>query len=137
MTDGELMITFMVAIVIICACGAIASHTIIPPTYSYYDTAIISLNDGSELSGSFMLGSGSISEDPVFVFYKAGKKGYKLETLPAEYTEIIEDENNSPYLRTNMIQYFGGLSTWDSFEFHVPKNTIVRTMDLDSNLRGE
>jgi hypothetical protein len=134
---GEILVIMMIVASIVCIGGMIVTHTIIPPTYSYYDTAIISLNDGSELYGSFIIGSGNIGENPVFVFYKAGKKGYKLETLMAEYTEIIEDENNSPYLRTNMIQYVGDLPIEDSFEFHVPKNTIVRTMALDSKLRGE
>lgn len=131
----ELIFGFLIFGSIALVIGMFIASAIIPPELSYYDTSILSVNDGSEVSGSFSLGSGSIHENPVFVYYKVDGKGYRLETVDADETLIVEDEETSPYLRTLMSKRWGGMPVAYAYEFHVPKKTVVRKMILDANLR--
>jgi heme/copper-type cytochrome/quinol oxidase subunit 2 len=96
---------------------------------------IASLNDDSSISGRFMLGSGSIDEDPVYVYYSVEQDGgMMLRTLKADNAKIYED-SNEPYLKVfNTQMVFGNV--YQKYEFHVPNDTVVRYYNLDSKLRG-
>jgi hypothetical protein len=94
---------------------------------------IASLNDDSAISGRFILGSGTIKENPVYVYYSVEPDGGMiLHTLSASSTRIYED-SNEPYLKTNNKQMLFG-NVINSYEFHVPNNTVMRYYELDSRL---
>jgi hypothetical protein len=114
----------------------LSSTPIIIPVGDY---PIRSLHDGSQISGSFSLGSGYIKQHPQFVFYQKVEKGYQLKTCPAEDTTVIEDENTSPYLRVIVYADEGKLfhSIWHEqqvYELHVPEGTIIQEWKLDGTL---
>lgn len=104
------------------------------------DTPIMSLTDGSKISGCFILGSGSIGENPQFVYYSKSGLGYKLQTVSASVTTIIEDDNLNPHLSLFEIRregriFHGYYIEGVSYEIHVPNGTILRDLSLDSELK--
>jgi hypothetical protein len=103
--------------------------TVTPP--EEYDYSILSLNDGSQISGSFILGSGSINQFPVFVTYQTLKNGgYRLITIRADQAEIREDATQGDcYVHEKLWVASGTYSV-----IHVPKGTIIRQYNLDGKL---
>lgn len=104
------------------------------------DTPIKSLNDGSKISGRFALGSGSIRESPQFVYYAVDGPGYRLRTVPAGDTLVIEDTETDPYISTFEVRkegciFHGYYPAGNTYVFHVPKGTITVDYTLDSELR--
>jgi hypothetical protein len=103
---------------------------------------IASLSDAMGTKGSFILGSGSVSNELVFTYY-VGTTSFQLKQVPAEYTTIYMDENISPYLlarvymKRNLNRDNVTLSEtrlWymaTEYEFHVPSGTIVKQYNLN------
>jgi hypothetical protein len=80
------------------------------------DNYIISLKDTMSFDGRFALGSGVISGKPSFVYYNVvGGNGYQLKSVPADHTG---SRNVNDYKT--------------KYEIHVPKDTIVKDFNLDS-----
>jgi hypothetical protein len=126
---------------IIVSMGIIAVDNIysIPIVIPVGDYQIRSLHDGSQISGSFSLGSGYIKQEPQFVYYQKVEKGYQLKTIPADTTTVIEDENTTPYLRVTMYADEGKLfhsilHQQNYYELHVPSGTIIQEWKLDGSL---
>jgi hypothetical protein len=94
-----------------------------------YTIQIKSLNDGSQISGHFSLGSGYIKQEPVFVVYEGlNNGGYVLKTLPADDTIIYEDNPPVPYIRVH------GTHAQKLYEIHVPSESIIQQYTLDGKL---
>jgi hypothetical protein len=105
-------------------------------------TPIASLSDSSGPHGSFILGSGSVSNELVFTYY-IGTTSFQLKQVPAEYTTIYMDENDAPYLLTRVHMKrnlnsdnitLSEIRLWyaaTEYEFHVPNGTIVRQYNLN------
>jgi len=94
-----------------------------------YTIQIKSLNDGSQISGHFTLGSGYIKQDPVFIVYeRLQNEGYVLKTLPADDTIIYEDNPSIPYIRVS------GCAFKLEYEIHVPSESIIQQYALDGKL---
>ena len=78
------------------------------PGVSYRDAAretrIYYLQGNSEFSGSFFLGSGTISSSEYYYFYQDhGNSGAKVrEEVPTRDTPIFEDNSREPVVRTHM-----------------------------------
>ena len=64
---------------------------------------IYSLNNDTQISGHFVFGSGTISEEMYYYYYVKGDYGYKIEKLEAKNVEIIEREDEE--LIANIITY--------------------------------
>lgn len=81
------------------------------------------LDRGTEVSGSFTLGSGSIEENVVYYFYIETDRGFQLKSLTAGYEEIylVEDDTVTP--RVNKIKNKG---EDPYYVIYVPEGTIVR-----------
>jgi hypothetical protein len=105
----------------------------------YSDNYIISLKDTMFVNGRFALGSGYIDEKPAFIYYQVVNNGYQLKSVPADQTIVIEDENDKPYIKETLSVNYARLSGMRSvnsyktkYEIHVPKDTIVKNFNLDS-----
>ena len=107
----------------------------------YENTSIVSLSDTSLVYGSFVLGTGSVSDEMYFTYYE-GTTSFRLKKIPADQTIIIMDENTHPYL-TKIIKmerttHFNNnidedFVPWQlpQYEFHVPNGTIVKQYNLN------
>lgn len=105
-------------------------------------TPIASLSDATGTKGSFVLGSGSVSNELVFTYY-VGTTSFQLKQVPAKYTTIYMDENGSPYLLTRVYMKrdlncdnvtLSESRLWymaTEYEFHVPNGTIVKQYNLN------
>ena len=100
---------------------------------------IISLKDTASVNGRFALGSGFVNEKPSFMYYQVVDNGYRLKSVPADRTTIIEDENDKPYIKELLVVDYGRLSGSrtvicyrTTYEIHVPKDTIVKDFSLNS-----
>lgn len=84
---------------------------------------IYSLDRGTEVSGSFTLGSGSVEENIVYYFYVETDRGFQLKSVSADYNEIylIEDDGVTPHL--DKIKQKG---EYPYYAIYVPEGTIVR-----------
>ena len=107
-----------------------------PETYAIY-----SLDFGGEVSGSFVLGTGSIDTDLYYYFYLQDQDGaYHLRKTLVDNSRIFMDDSitrdnayviiydcmcdhDCPTICTTTI-YDGG-------EFHVPKGTITKKFNAD------
>jgi hypothetical protein len=115
------------------------------------DTPIFSLHDGTGVTGTFFLGSGSVEGEGYYVYYYAGTgpMKYKRATVPSDYAEIAMDEEDAPYLReftmmetyctrkgcsTDPVGYTTRNDGWyhgyKKWELHVPNGTLTRDMEV-------
>lgn len=100
---------------------------------------LVSLRDKSVVEGSFMLGSGSIGEKDYFVYYREWGSGFKKEKLPAENSVIFEDSQVATLVVKKQIYEEGWMNSFlirrdgmsvRSYEFHVPKGTIIQKFSV-------
>ena len=106
--------------------GSVKMHDI---KYQQYDTkmcTIVSLERDSEISGSFVLGSGHVDTKQYYYFYtvdtEASIKFYTLESVDVKYTRIVEDDSVTPcvYKRKK-------LKEWEEYyTIFCPVGTIVK-----------
>jgi hypothetical protein len=60
---------------------------------------IVSLDREMSVSGHFVLGSGTVSGKPVYLYYiNTPGGGYKLKSVDASICTIYQDENTTPYI---------------------------------------
>ena len=96
---------------------SISGCTQIGPTNIKYN--LYSLDRGSSISGSFVLGTGSIDTTPVYYCYIKDNGGYKLITINARNSIIYDDENNNPYVEASY--YVRAPSNARMYEY-IPEN---------------
>lgn len=84
---------------------------------------IYSLDRGTEVSGSFTLGTGSIDENIVYYFYVETDRGFQLKSLTVGYEEIYLDEDDMVTPHIDKIKTKG---EDPYYVIYVPEGTIVR-----------
>jgi len=84
---------------------------------------ILSIEDSAFTNGGFILGSGSIDEKPVFVYYAGTNDEYSLKYVYSRYTSIKECSNVTPHI----IKYYNDMRSVDKIEIYVPKGTRINT----------
>lgn len=100
---------------------------------------IISIEMGSEINGSFVLGNSNIKGSPKYYFYKQDNMGIKLESLYAENVYIREDsqypvvEKYVPYYTDRIIDFFSINGNSCKYIIRVPEKTIINEISLDNN----
>ena len=84
---------------------------------------IYSLDRGTEVSGGFTLGSGSVEENIVYYFYVETDRGFQLKSVSAGYEEIYLDEDDMVTPHIDKIKTKG---EGPYYVIYVPEGTIVR-----------
>lgn len=110
---------------------------------------LVSLQDNSQISGSARGGLfyvyASMDTDEVYMYYYKSGDGYRKGKITSENVIIYEQENCTPtiveyttYTKVNMNGTLKGILSFCSFtdeeksyEFYVPKGTVVQTFSLD------
>ena len=109
---------------------------------STVNTSIASLKDSSSIHGSFFLGCGGVSSRMYYVYYE-GETSYRLKRVDVDDATIYMDEDNRPYIskitkRSRYKNGYGDISygafSIVTYEFHVPKGSIVTDYVLDSEV---
>ncbi len=110
-------------------------------TFVTHRSEIRSLDDRYELGGSFILGTGTLHEKPVYVFYEEIFGGLQLRQMRADKIIIYEDEQSSPYYVEKEIRV--KKTDWQSLffitrpiermdrEIHIPPKSIKSFINLD------
>lgn len=134
---GQLLmmaLLFIMYLVLLALVADMANTTLSEPIEIKNETVpIYTLSDNSLTRGHFSLGSGMISEQPMFVCYIINSDGsYSLKTLPAANSRIFMDTDVDPYILVTQYNSMAGYSY--SYEIHVPKDTIIREFNLDSEI---
>lgn len=110
---------------------------------------LVSLQDNSQISG-FARGGlfyvyASMDTNEVYMYYYKSGDGYRKGKITSENVIIYEQENCTPtiveyttYTKVNMNGILEGILTFCkfrdeeiSYEFYVPKGTVVQTFSLD------
>lgn len=110
---------------------------------------LVSLQDNSQISGSARGGLfyvyASMDTDEVYMYYYKSGDGYRKGKITSENVIIYEQENCTPtiveyttYTKVNMNGILEGILSFclfrdeeKSYEFYVPKGTVVQTFSLD------
>ncbi len=110
---------------------------------------LVSLQDNSQISGSARGGLfyvyASMDTDEVYLYYYKSGDGYRKGKITSENVIIYEQENCTPtiveyttYTKINMNGVLEGIlsfckfrETEISYEFYVPKGTVVQSFSLD------
>jgi len=80
------------------------------------------MSNSAQADGHFFIGCGSMREIPVFYFYyKDGDGAIRLDYKRVDRSVIYEDTDNA-YVIINYNE---------TCEFHVPKNSVIRTFELN------
>ena len=105
-------------------------------------TSLVALKDGSSLSGSFFLGSGTVeNKQYYFYYYEISSGGYRQDKIEntSEVT-IFERNGETPKIRYYKYEFVN--KTWDKWSIPsecndisiiVPPNSITRKFDLNLN----
>lgn len=89
---------------------------------------IVSLRNRNNISGSFILGSGYISEkEYYYTFKKVSNNSYKRLKIPTDNTTIIETNKKEPKLvKYQRSAVFGLVDKGEFYKLYVPKGTIIK-----------
>ncbi len=124
------------------------SYTEVEQTNSF---ELVSLSDDSQVSvkrgGAYYYIIAVETKEVYSFYYKVNDNGFARKTVNANGTIIYEQENGAPYvieyttytknkmngiLRAILAFGYGGEWQEKSYEIYVPKGTIVRTFELDT-----
>lgn len=124
------------------------SYTEVEQTNSF---ELVSLSDDSQVSvrksGAYCYIIAVETKEVYSFYYKVNDNGFARKTVNANDTIIYEQENGTPcvieyttytknkmngILRTILAFGYGGERQKNSYEIYVPKGTIVRTFELDT-----
>lgn len=100
--------------------------------------ALYALADGSEISGSFFLGSGSIDDNMRYVYIvETEGKGYKMETvnINSAYIQYSDEEPTvtitSYMFDSRVLNFFGIYPASTEYIFRVPEGSITNSYVID------
>lgn len=114
---------------------------------------IVNLSVNSTSQGSFFIGTGQVDQQEYYYFYLKDGNSYKLNKIPAEGTDVVEDNNPRLEIKTistfekeipgSMRKFFGVMTQdtgWSKsnedqkvYILHVPKGSINQTYNLQLN----
>lgn len=126
----------MIMVLILSATIPESKLNIVEEHYLY----IYNIEDNSNTTGNFCLGSGTIKEEMVYSFYVRTKYGYEPQTIPSNQC-AIQETNKSPEIIERKYKFKNKkLNDWfiepeltkPKFIILVPKGTIIRKFNLDS-----
>lgn len=120
---------------------------LIPYNYSYEfhrEERLVSLNQGMDIDGGFVLGSGSIDGGASFKYFEKQENGYRLGEADPEMSRIVYTDSIPTVIIKNPVKKgFGG---WFGIPFHrypqhkwifkIPKGSVKRKykpQDFDKN----
>lgn len=110
----------------------------VPKHFEYTNIELYNLKDGSNIEGSFFLGSGRIDEKLVYTFYENVNGGAKLNNADADKAIVYQGNIDKPYAKrqTSCVSHWSWLTSCVSdkriTEFHVPENSIKQNFVLDA-----
>jgi hypothetical protein len=122
--------------------GALYAGETVETTPRSVRTPIYNLSDATRLSGSFILGSGTINERSHYFFYINDGDGYRLDSRESSAL-IVMDESESPYVEDIYQDYPYDHNDWQFYfmfrlsrptpevVFHVPPGTIITSFIVD------
>lgn len=111
--------------------------------YSDVSVPIASLADTSGTTGSFVLGCGQIRDDIYYMYYEGVDPGpFTIRRINADGVRIFTDEDVSPYILFRTVTTVHKLKNGSKTEagrvkiteIHVPRNTIRKNFNLDSEV---
>jgi len=98
--------------------------------------SIISINMGSEINGSFILGTGQVRSDCKYYFYKQDDMGIKLDSVDADSSHITQDseypeiEIYKNIFTKDWYKWVGFCADNNSYIIRVPEGSIVQEIKL-------
>ena len=111
-------------------------------TWQYAATPLVNLADGSQTSGSFFLGSGTIDDQAVYSYYVRFADGHaEQRTTPVSGVKVYDNSDDPRVVAEEKCVSF---AEWflpcelsfnndaDVVELHIPKNSITRDFTLDA-----
>lgn len=103
-----------------------------------YQFDILAAKDNSVIEGRFGVFSGYIGEEQYYFFYRKNLEtgAIRQGKIPAELTELYEDEENVAYIEVNKpkghISLFSySLADQKRYEIHVPPGSVDPTYKFD------
>lgn len=99
---------------------------------------LTTLQDGSQTTGTFFLGSGYVDGKQVFSYYEKRGGAYYLESIDAEHAKVVESsgqprvEHTCDQTTSVWISVFS--TCWNNYDytFYVPKGSVVTNYTLDA-----
>lgn len=100
---------------------------------------VVSLQDGSSVSGNFFLGCGTIEGKMKYTYYRDSNGVFSMNQLPMESTTIVYSElepkveqHTTCMVEGAFINYFAIDVPYDKYVVYVPKGTIKNGFSLDA-----
>lgn len=130
----------LLSMLIVLPLGAMVWNLVLPHRDQTSRHDLMVVHDQTSLSGSFVLGSGSIDGEPAFSFYTQGDGYNQFQVLQAPNARVYQDlePGETPWMITfDSCKLWGSIATcfWNARvinEIHVPPNTIKPTLELDA-----
>ncbi|EWH19973.1 hypothetical protein [Bacillus haynesii] len=145
-TSGELILSIIVGVVVdivlLLIVGAIVcanlfdTHKVLEERISIY-----SIKDTSNISGQFVLGSGTVNEQQYFYFVSE-KEGFKsVDKVSTDSSRIKEGNYKKPYMKkykyeydNKFVRFMLGKTVFikeNSYDFYLPENTVTQEYKVD------
>lgn len=108
-------------------------------TYYKYYCNIHSLKNSNDISGSFVLGSGSIDQIEYYYYYYKDTNGYFKRGKKEVYKTVIEEkENTTPHIKIKKVHYISRTrfvseysdSALEEYKIVVPKGTVINKFEI-------
>ena len=131
------MIIFILMVTCSLLIGIVVYEVLPKKTYDIDIYPIVSIGSFHEVKGDFILGTGEIKEETVFLAYKKTGDYYQLIHIPAEKTIIIEDsicygsivvQAKKPHFKHWKWLALKGPKNY-RYVLHVPKGTIIKPLE--------
>lgn len=122
--DKEIRVAFAVLSIIAIFCCSLIAITGLQEEYSEKQYDIYTLNSGTVIDGSFVLGSGTIDTHIAYFYYAMTENGYKKEMLVADGYDIFIVEDNSKTPSVYKVK-----DKWEIdyyYVIYVPEGTIIK-----------
>lgn len=132
------VISFAVGLIV----TAIAASSVPASSYTAGSQPLAALSTGSETSGSFFLGSGTIDEEPSYTYIVQESDGALfLKSMSAEDVAVYEDASPSTATLSYEIEI---VDNWwlhfrpferrmVNYEFHIPAGSVTRDFTVSTS----
>jgi hypothetical protein len=110
---------------------------VVPHTFTYERRSIVALQDGSQVEGTFFLGSGVVNDGAAYFYYTKDGNSYRYETADASTVRVFQGTDR-PYLvqqtgcKSSVEWLVSCISDNRVTEIHVPTGTIKTNLVLDA-----